>query len=76
MMVRGSAILATALWCMVAWLLWPEPESAPHPPGAWLPLVSLAVATLLSGLVFAVTRRWRQTSLPTPTPAAMWEPAR
>jgi len=76
--VRGGALLMTALWCAVAWWLWPDPSAAPHPQGAWLPLVALCLFTLLAFLAAAGLRRWGHIRLQAPGVAVPLaeEPAR
>jgi acyl carrier protein len=56
-LVRVAALVAIGLWCRAMLRFWPSSTAAPHAPGAWLPLIAVAIVTLLGLLAVAVYRR-------------------
>ncbi|MDQ0512161.1 hypothetical protein [Ancylobacter amanitiformis] len=56
---RLAVIGLTLAWCLGAFWLWPAALSAPHPPGAWFPLLAYGTATGLCGGLLAIIRHHR-----------------
>ena len=57
---RAAVIAASLAWCAVAWWVWPKAGTAPHAPGAWLPLVTLVGTTALCAAAVPAIALWRR----------------
>lgn len=57
LLLRAGLVAGTALWCLAAYWFWPAPEAAPHPNGAWLPLIVFAALTVLLAVPAAALGR-------------------
>lgn len=62
--VRIVAMAGVLAWCIAAWWLWPRAADAPHPQGAWLPLILYVAATLLVAAGYLALRRIGHLRLP------------
>lgn len=68
---QGAARVAiVAVWCAGAYDLWPAPEKAPHPDGAFWPLIAYLAASVALGVALMV---WDAVRIP-PDAALVAEP--
>jgi hypothetical protein len=61
--VRGQhlvGLLATTVWCAIAFWLWPNLGTPPYAVGIWLPLASFVTLTILLGLAWGAVHFWRR----------------